>query len=412
MVQVIDTGGSVAGRIGKGFGKGLAEQLPKEIQNYRTSSAIDKLRQPGNTDPLQQIQHLLRSGSSMQEIGALLPYIQKAQGITALNARAEGGTQANGQSPSQPQAAPAQGFNKEGYTPQGKGGFASEEQLKNLRSSLTQKPSQQEIDQLANKYIQEGLSFDATDARMKAEKEIEQNRASQQQQLNTFEKNLSARLADELQNSGLGDYGDVLGEIQRKLIDEGKLRTAGLGATPEQSSAEMSKIGKDLGRAATAIKKTGSFGQIDKPLKSKISEWKAQKKIYDDYGLNQPFMEIVAASSDLTPYQVGAALDPLENKKLKQNLSSLKTPAFLKPYGNKIKEQTLDDIVSEIKPSDNLWSIAQELRNKRYNEDQFFDKILEMKNNNQLALTDDQKRQIEVRGRGSVLGDFLFNAFR
>ena len=43
MVQVIDTGGSVAGRIGKGFGQGLAEQLPKEIEKYRLSSGLNKL---------------------------------------------------------------------------------------------------------------------------------------------------------------------------------------------------------------------------------------------------------------------------------------------------------------------------------------------------------------------------------
>src|SRR5271170_123407 len=374
MVQIIEQQGSLAGRLGKGIAKGLSEQLPKEVQNYRTSSAIEKLRSQGNTDPLQQIQQLIKSGTSTQDIGMLLPYIQQAQGNKALEARAGGtGKQTNGQPTSQLPASPTQGFNKEGYKPEGKGGFASKSQLDNLRNSFTQKPSQQQIDQLANKYIKEGLSYNANDARLKADKEIEQNRASQQQILEKFENDLSKRLKTELEGGGIGDYKDITGEIERKLLDEGILRAGGLGMTPEQASAEMSQIGKDLGRVATQAKTTGSFDAIDKNASEKVSEWKRQKKEYEKYGLGEQFNEIVAASSKLTPMQVAHELNPLENKSINDSLKGKKKSVFVDVEPMKAKE--LDKIISQIKPNDDLLSLAYEFRERGFDVYQLFNEI-------------------------------------
>jgi len=411
MVQIIEQQGSLAGRLGKGIAKGLSEQLPKEVQNYRTSSAIEKLRSQGNTDPLQQIQQLIKSGTSTQDIGMLLPYIQQAQGNKALEARAGGtGKQTNGQPTSQLPASPTQGFNKEGYKPEGKGGFASKSQLDNLRNSFTQKPSQQQIDQLANKYIKEGLSYNANDARLKADKEIEQNRASQQQILEKFENDLSKRLKTELEGGGIGDYKDITGEIERKLLDEGILRAGGLGMTPEQASAEMSQIGKDLGRVATQAKTTGSFDAIDKNASEKVSEWKRQKKEYEKYGLGEQFNEIVAASSKLTPMQVAHELNPLENKSINDSLKGKKKSVFVDVEPMKAKE--LDKIISQIKPNDDLLSLAYEFRERGFDVSQLFNEISKAVDDKKIALTDDQDRQIKSTSGNSFLGDILFRTFR
>ena len=235
MVTVINPGGTFASQFGSGIGKGLSEQLPKEIKNYRLSSGIEKLRELGNVPPLEKVQHLLESGASMEDIQSLIPFLQQAQGTQALKNRAAGSTEIDEQrgAPSvQPLGTSEQLPKKEGYVAGGKGGFASKKQLDELRNSFVQKPSQAQIDQLAGQYIDEGISYDVNDARAKARDEIEQNRSSQQQALAKFEDDLSKRLTTELQGGGIGEYKDVTGEIQRKLLDEGIHRALAQGKTP------------------------------------------------------------------------------------------------------------------------------------------------------------------------------------
>lgn len=50
--------GSAAGRFGEGFGRGLGEQLPAEVERYRLSQGLKKLANMQETDPLQQMAHI------------------------------------------------------------------------------------------------------------------------------------------------------------------------------------------------------------------------------------------------------------------------------------------------------------------------------------------------------------------
>lgn len=50
--------GDIFGRIGSGFGQGLAEQLPKEVERNRLSSGLKQLGQQKNLSPFQQFSQL------------------------------------------------------------------------------------------------------------------------------------------------------------------------------------------------------------------------------------------------------------------------------------------------------------------------------------------------------------------
>ena len=76
--------GNIAGRIGKGFAQGLAEQLPKEVKQGRMSYALEELKKNNNLTPLDQAQKLLRGGFSPEDLQQFLPLIQQAQERRAL----------------------------------------------------------------------------------------------------------------------------------------------------------------------------------------------------------------------------------------------------------------------------------------------------------------------------------------
>ena len=68
---------NIFGRIGSGIGKGLAEQLPKEIERGRLASGLKNLGQAGGSQ-YEQIAGLLGTPGVTPEIaGAILPYLQQ-----------------------------------------------------------------------------------------------------------------------------------------------------------------------------------------------------------------------------------------------------------------------------------------------------------------------------------------------
>ena len=52
MAQVIESN-DIFGKIGRGFGQGLGEQIPKEMQHKRLSEGLQKLGEQTNLDPMQ-----------------------------------------------------------------------------------------------------------------------------------------------------------------------------------------------------------------------------------------------------------------------------------------------------------------------------------------------------------------------
>src|SRR5574337_526588 len=50
--------GSILGRVGSGIGKGLAEQLPKEIERGRLAKGLEDLSQQQGLTPFQQFARL------------------------------------------------------------------------------------------------------------------------------------------------------------------------------------------------------------------------------------------------------------------------------------------------------------------------------------------------------------------
>src|ERR1051326_5431723 len=79
MPQVIEQQGSPIGRLGKGIGKGLADQIPKEIDRYRLTSGLEKFaaESKGKT-PFQQAVDFYKIPGATAEMGyTLFPLLQQ-----------------------------------------------------------------------------------------------------------------------------------------------------------------------------------------------------------------------------------------------------------------------------------------------------------------------------------------------
>lgn len=79
MVQVIEQSDPF-GRIGKAFGQGLAEQVPKEVDRYRLSSGLKNLeKESANLSPLQQFTRIASIPGVTPQMIQALPEILKQQ---------------------------------------------------------------------------------------------------------------------------------------------------------------------------------------------------------------------------------------------------------------------------------------------------------------------------------------------
>ncbi len=94
MVQVIDKRGSLFGQIGRGFGQGLSEQLPKEIENYRLRSGLQNLANEADRGQLSPAQFLAKAAGTY---GATPQMVQSFGELAKQQARSQSFNQLNGQ---------------------------------------------------------------------------------------------------------------------------------------------------------------------------------------------------------------------------------------------------------------------------------------------------------------------------
>ena len=77
----------------------------------------------------------------------------------------------------------------------------------------------------------------------------------------------------------------------------------------------------------------------------------------------------------------------------------------------KMKEDDLDQIIKNITPKDNLYSIEYLLREKGFDVNQFKQRVAKLKDEKEISLTPQQIRQQRRAVSNSYLGDILYQTF-
>lgn len=400
--------GNIFGRIGTGIGKGLSEQVPKEIESNRLSKAFQDLQ--GKT-PTEQLTRLASIPGGLEKAAPYIPLLQQGNQREAFlnSARPDQNASVNtADSQIQNSTNPSAPV-PEVSTKVNRGGLASTSEITKFKNKALQPPTQTQIDDLARKYINSGITQDVNEARNISRTELNQNLGAQQAALDKVQTDIGQRMALDLQKGGLGNFSDVSGEIQRDLLDQAKYLVSEKGLTPEAAGQEISKIITDLGKVATQTQTTGALSNLFSSSKEKTNALKTQRKEFEKYGYGELFDDLASSALGITPLQTASILDPLKNENVKKDLEKYKKGFKFDTV--KLDEKDFDKLVKDIKPSDNLFSIASVMRDKMIDVSDFLSRISDMADEGKIALTDIQRRQTQKPVTNSILGDILFKIF-
>lgn len=406
MVQELSSQGSVAGRIGKGFAQGLSEQVPKEIARSRLSSGLEDLAKKdfSGKDRLQILSEIAKIPGISENPQLMQTALQTIHNKNFINRKSSSD---NGQG-----EVPKTGNQVlENDKLVGQSGLATPEQISSYKKNVLQEPSFEQINTLAKDYITQGLAQDPQEATTLAKTELTQNLLSQRAKETQVQTELNTRLELSAQGRGLGDFKEVPGQIQRDLIDQAKFMVRN-GATPEEAAQKIEGIALEMSKTINNLKDSGSFWNMLGSSNKTITDVKRQREELAKYGYGELFDNMASAALGISPLETASFLDPLKNKKVKDSIESIKPFHFRVGATSTIKDESMKNIIRNIKPTDNIYAIEHMLRDKHVDLDQFKKLALELEHNKEIAFTKEQERQLKRPVNNNFLGDILFRAFR
>lgn len=429
MVQVIQQEPSLAGRIGKGFGKGLAEQVPQEIGRYRLSEGLRNLASQdfSNKSPLEQLAAIYNVPGMTPELAAQAQ--QQIQNRQFFGAVPEGGQRQQGsafsqlQEEKQPQAqnvpAKQQKISKADF----------EEQVPSLseKSANYAIPlNQDQIEQKAReeyqknpqrfRSYQEYLGY----AQQQDDKRVQKEQAFESRQIE----------ADKLFEDGLGKvlqkqntFKDLPGDLQRTLKNKMKAKVdAGMSAA--RAADETLKEVLPLVRARNdTAEATGFFNRWGKDPRKVRERLDNARDIYKKANALRVYRDDLIARGMDDSYANYLAYPVKEHKEINNIVSSLpkiKTPYYTsatseeKKMGKEKKGKSEAELAKEIGPMldsrDSILSIALALKGRGYDGTEFVQQIRNLEKEGAIELNERQKDELskDTRLKPNLTDLFLF----
>ena len=409
-------------QIAAGLNKGLAEQIPKEVAQYRLSQGLQNFAQnAGNLSPLEAAAQLGGipgiSPQMLQILPELLKRQQYAQGLNAQNQSQKqpipsGSLNAEGRMPQnlpivepeevgQPQANPQSPF-REQVTPRP---IWTQERVNQERANvagempwLTIPEINQEVQQREQRYQAEPESY----------KKIDDERRETSKRLQT---GLDERLNLLLENSDPKTVGKISGELlnnlhrsaERDLISDPN-------ASEEDIINHWAKKALDLDKARKRLEVLSKRGIVDRltspgKMEERLKEF---QKIYAETGNEEEYANYLISDFGLSREGANSIAFPV-SKRIADFATSKKFRGNIENVGKNSRAiaTSIEDIIT---PKDSILAIAREmsLRNPFFDKQNFIDQLRE--DQDIIGLTPRQKREL-AEGQGSILpswGD-IFN---
>jgi hypothetical protein len=318
MVQIIEQGGDLFGRIGKGLGQGLSEQIPKEVERYRLSSGLKNLeKESANLTPLQQLTRLSSipgiTPQMVQSFGDLAKQqafskifqdqqVSQAQQPREYIPKSEDFTSAS------PSEAPRSATTKEG--------------VQATLQPFVPPPYQQlvkEAGEIMNK--NPGISFDsalgAVQNKYNQEQAISDAMIRKRQLEQDVQSKAEAELSNEIKTLGTNLPGDVLSKIQNKAIEavrSGKM-------TEKEASKAFGEEAQDIDRQYQDINALG--GVLSQDPKELQTTLKSLSNKFYERGDSRNLAQLLIAQGFSPPLAYAQAMPVSRNKALNKELSSI-----------------------------------------------------------------------------------------
>lgn len=307
--------GSTLGRIGSGVGKGLAEQLPKEIERERLSQGLKKLGDQRDLSPFQQFAGLASlPGITPQMIQSGSDLLRQQAIINSINQK----------------SAPIP--NQEGFAPvkSNDQGIVSATTPESTQAALNPyiPPSGQEREILARQLMaaEPQIYPNIESARAAINNQIsgDVEQSSAKLQKRALEEDVQNKTENALRNeiSTLGAQvpGTLQSKFQQKAVDDVRKGLLSADQAKIKYGEEALKANKDF----TNIRSWGNLGLITKKPDDLIGSIKALQNNAKKSGYQKEAAETLMAENGLTPQFAYASMYPVnEIKSLNDELKSI-----------------------------------------------------------------------------------------
>lgn len=410
MVQEIqlDSKGAMFGR---GFGQGLADQLPKEIERGRLSAGLKSIGEnKGNLNPYQQASELINlPGMTPEKLAILQPLLERQNANRDAKTLAASGQNGQGQQPQQQPVSnpgnPQQTHNKATAQPQNEEhGLITRGPQQAALNPIPPLTTEERRSRGAELHTQYPSKFPTTTA---GEEEAVRERQSQIDQQNNLinqgtaqsalrkelEAEVDKRLNYDLQKEGQEKFIDVPGNyIKKKIDDEDKLVASGKKTTL-QAAEDASKDINSYAKVRQANKTEGKKWMLSKKPTETRSLIDSQRKAYAERAELDTFVDDLITNHDLSRARAEAIAYPLNsNKSLKGWIDNQPKKSFLQSIANTTKDQDKGRKLAKELPkylglNDSLGSVIVGLSDKNIDPGTFIDQVRKMHDNNEISLS-------------------------
>lgn len=398
MVQVIEQQGGIWGQLGKGFGQGLAEQIPKEIDQYKLSQGLKKIGEQEGLTPFQQFANLASIPGATPQMIQSGADLLRTQGIRNAYQRMAGASPEETQVV-QPQdkfqnvpfagIKPGQSQSKAAVQPEyGQPQISESNPLRT--EAIPKKPwNSQRLNQEISNNFQKYPGITQPEALQMA-REAEQRELAQpvaEQAIDAYKEGVQNKarerfnevLEKKLQKSGDQTYKDAIGESQAAL-ERGMERDLRLNpnASIEDVVDRWTTKALDLAKAKSQLNEfvNRDFEQKYNPSKKSdnFNKLKAYSKIFSQTGNQEEYYNLLRSKEGLSPK--GAAYFAYERSApVKDFVKNIKPTQFedfnaaSRRYANQIKDLVNSD--------DSFLAIAQDIsdRSPYFNVSAFFEEL-------------------------------------
>lgn len=420
MVQVIEQQGSPFGRLGKGIGQGLADQVPKEIERNRLASGLQQFeKESANLNPIQTLARL-------SSIPGITPQMIQSFGELAKQQQTRNAYQ-NNANPSKPMEPSRVKREDTARATSDETGGRLPNPDQNVSRDAVGQPQIVNVNPLGavnalpwttERRNQERASVSQqfpNFTKAEIDSEVKENEARELalpeavQKQNAYLKDVqdavdnrfTQQLETKLEKSGKDVFQDITGEnlvnlkrgLEKELRDNPNLSV-------DDVVNKWTNKALDFARAKSEIKTLSSRDIYDRVLRptQTFEKLKSYQKIYRDSNNLEEFYNLLKTSSDnggfdLSP-QVASQITYPRSEGVRKYISTRRIP-LSNPIGEsgKIAAELFNKNI--IRPEDSLLAIAKDLREKGpFDQNAFFKYIRD--NQDELGLTGRQKRELGV----------------
>lgn len=429
-MQIIeDPRKNVGAAIGSGLGQGLSQGFQQMFgERYRQSQLAQGLEQlKGQTfqNPIDAMQSLVRSGASEQQIGMLMPYLERQMQNQAFLNKQRVGQPSYGPVDVQQTNASSRQSLQQNQLPIDESLIQPSAEQKLIKR--TKPPTENQLDALAaEEYTNNpGLYKTPLEAKEKIRNEyrsiieredIERAELQSARDQKTSIRNEAIKRAGyNLSVPGIEEklYAEVPGESINKWIDEVDPLVAKGKITQEKASEMVAKKIKNLADVRTANRVSGAdsgLWPLRKHSQTK-SEIEAQQKKYADYGEQKTMVPDMMKNHGMSRGGASAVAYPIKNNpQLYQKINSL--PANVNPItqakkGVEVAQKIALELPKLINKDVSIQAVGYKLAELGYNADTFMDTVRKLYLDGKIPLTLEQQNELDY-AISPTLGDLYF----